>query len=864
MRYFWALLAYVASIVVAVSACSATGKVGSHATGGSVAQSTASTGSGQTGGVSATGGMGGMGGMGGSTGPGISIPDGGNDGPCSAVITCAGKGYNCGTVGDGCGGTLDCGTCTKPGESCGGAGMPNVCGAPPCMKKTCAGLGYDCGMASDGCNGTLDCGMCSPGQTCGSGGTNKCGMTICTPKDCATQGFDCGMQGDTCGNVLNCGTCTGNQTCGGGGTPGKCGIPPCMPKTCAQQGFNCGMATDGCNHVIDCGTCMGGDVCGGNMANVCSSTCTGLCLKQVACPGNGTTSVSGTVFAPQGIDPLYSTLVYVPNAPVLPFTPGVSCGKCGKDVSGSPLVSAVTGVDGTFKITNMPVGQNIPLVIQNGRWRRQFVIPNVAACVDTPLPTSGPGQIRMPQTQAEGDIPLMGFVTGSVDALECVLRKIGIADSEFSDPSGTGRVRFYVGGDSAGGATYSASTPPEDQLWGTQAEINKYDMVYFACKGAQYDRTPLAQQIVVNYANAGGRIFGTHYSYVWLYNATPFSTTAIWNVNALTGFSADPGDGVITQTFPKGQALAQWLVVVGASITLGHMPIQNLRHDFDGVIAPSLLWINDADPSLGNVPMHYTFDTPVGAAPANQCGRVLYDDFHVENVASFGTFPLECPGGAMTPQEKMLEFMIFDLGSCVAPPVCVPKTCAQLNVACGPASDTCGNIIQCGMCPSGQSCGGGGTPGKCGAPPCVPLTCAQQGFNCGQQGDGCGNIINCGSCPSGNCGGGGTPGVCGNGTCVPTTCMAQNVMCGSVGDGCGNIIDCGTCPAGKTCGGGGVPGMCGAPPCMPKSCVQQGFNCGAASDGCNNIIQCGTCMLPQVCGGGSPGKANVCGGGGGA
>ncbi len=39
-------------------------------------------------------------------------------------------------------------------------------------------------------------------------------------------------------------------------------------------------------------------------------------------------------------------------------------------------------------------------------------------------------------------------------------------------------------------------------------------------------------------------------------------------------------------------------------------------------------------------PMHYTFDTPVGAAPANQCGRVLYDDFHVEDAATdFTTFP---------------------------------------------------------------------------------------------------------------------------------------------------------------------------------------------------------------------------------
>ena len=39
----------------------------------------------------------------------------------------------------------------------------------------------------------------------------------------------------------------------------------------------------------------------------------------------------------------------------------------------------------------------------------------------------------------------MAFATGDVDALECVLRKIGIDDSEFTEPTGTGRVHIYTG-----------------------------------------------------------------------------------------------------------------------------------------------------------------------------------------------------------------------------------------------------------------------------------------------------------------------------------------------------------------------------------------------------------------------------------
>jgi hypothetical protein len=50
---------------------------------------------------------------------------------CSSPTTCAAEGANCGMIADGCGGTLDCGTCTLP-QTCGGGGRPNVCGPTVC------------------------------------------------------------------------------------------------------------------------------------------------------------------------------------------------------------------------------------------------------------------------------------------------------------------------------------------------------------------------------------------------------------------------------------------------------------------------------------------------------------------------------------------------------------------------------------------------------------------------------------------------------------------------------------------------------------------------------------------------------------
>ena len=325
-------------------------------------------------------------------------------------ITCASSHANCGPVSDGCGGLLDCGTCGT-GQTCGGGGMPSQCGTPSsmCTPRTCAT--GQCGPVADGCGSLIQCGSCATGQTCGGGGTSLCGtpttpdggMTACQPRTCASVGANCGPVGDGCGALLQCGTCPTGQSCGGGGTPSVCGT----------------MMTTG--------------------------SCTNLCLQQVACTGGATTTLSGTVYAPNGLDPLYNALVYIPNAPVQPFAPGVSCDQCGATASGSPLGTTVTGPDGTFTLSNAPVGTTIPLVIQLGRWRRQVVVPTISACTSNTVAAS---LTHLPQNQSQGDIPLMAMVTGNVDSLECVLRKIGLSDSEFTVPTasgGNGRVQIYVG-----------------------------------------------------------------------------------------------------------------------------------------------------------------------------------------------------------------------------------------------------------------------------------------------------------------------------------------------------------------------------------------------------------------------------------
>lgn len=586
-------------------------------------------------------------------------------------------------------------------------------------------------------------------------------IPICTSRSCSDQGFECGFNGDGCGNAINCGTCPAPQVCGSQAFSKCAKGPPCKPKTCQDLGFNCGVSGDGCGGSMNCGICSYPDACGaagipGHCGN--SKPCTNLCLQQVNCD-SGTTTVTGTVIAGTlqqfgTPDPIYNALVYVPNAPLNAFAPGVKCDQCGAEVSGEPLVVANTAADGTFTLTNVPVGTNIPLVIQLGRWRRVVTIPSVSACTTTALPKD---LTRMPRNKGEGDIPKIAIATGNADGIECVLMKLGIDQAEFTQPSGNGRVSMYV----ANGANAGPGTPPASQLVSNPAELAKFDMVLLPCEAQPIAKAPSDQQNIVNYTTNGGRVFSTHYSYTWLYNVAPFSTTASFN----TTVQGNPSTvGIIDTTFSNGAALSAWMNTVGALTAKDQFPIQEPRYNLNSIALSSQSFVYDTQGQ--NLPLQYAFYTPVGQQ--QQCGRVVYSTFHVfsNQLTQNTTFPAACRPGPMNSQEKNLEYMLFDLANCVpsAPQNCTPQTCQQQGITCGPAGDGCGQPLSCGTCPPPQTCGGD-THFQCGVPDagaCIPLSCKDQGKNCGANGDGCGGVLSCGTCLLPQvCGGGGQPGVCG-------------------------------------------------------------------------------------------------------
>jgi hypothetical protein len=384
------------------------------------------------------------------------------------------------------------------------------------------------------------------------------------------------------------------------------------------------------------------------------------------CPQGTTTTLSGIVYDPAGLDPLYDVIVYVPSSGLTPFSDGATCDRCDGTVSGASAAIATTDAAGHFSLSGVPYGQDVPLVMQIGRWRRQVAIPTVTPC--QPNAIDDAQLLRLPRNKAEGDIPKMAIATGSADPMECLLRKIGIDDSEFTTPSGNGRIHVYQ---TVGGATLPQPTPTAEQLWSDPTVLERYDTVLLPCEGDESpaEKTPAARQALVDYTSAGGRLFVSHFGYMWIgQGAAPFPTSGTWDTQH-PGDLGDPVASTIDTSFPKGAALAQWLVNVGVTPTAGQIPLFEPRHDLDSDAPPlSQAWIR-ATGTTGPAVQHMTFNTPMGASPDNQCGRVVYSDFHVstnERIAGY-PFPMSCASGALTGQEKLLEFMLFDLSDCIAP-----------------------------------------------------------------------------------------------------------------------------------------------------------------------------------------------------
>ncbi len=875
--------------------------------------------------------------------------------------TCAELGIGCGLAGDGCGGLLTCPTCA-PGMQCGSNASPSQCvpanpiGADggACVPKTCDDYkadNKDCGVQSNGCGGTIDCGSCVAPEFCGGGGPSKCAVSgggACVKKTCADYTGKCGPQPDGCGGVTdNCGTCTSPQVCGGGGTASVCGgggplgpdAQACVPKTVASCGPNeCGKIADGCGGIVDCGTakCVNGTICGGGgVANQCGApacdkitacpagmncgsiadgcggtvTCgaTGNCQAPQSCGGGGKPNVcgGGVITADGGVGG--GTCVPKTTCPPKacgPIADGcgdvIPCGNCtSPEVCGAGAPSVCGGGDQCTKKTKAAACGTTNCGYQPDGCGGSYACGLVVAGADTP---------NCPDAQ------ICGLYTanqcGSLSG-PCVGTGVACANnsdccSGFCGADGLCKVSACLGdGTTCTGNAQCCSGKCGANGTGSCQAINGG-----VCKGSGNACT--AGSECCSKVCTGG-VCDAVASFCRQLNDTCLNDAQCCNgkctkaAGALAGRCQDiPISGIGTCNVAGtvvpctnlggneysceqaccSKACGKTGATDGVAICQqpsGCGPQGELcRFDSD-----CCGWSGQGGPSGGaanycsKISQTDEFGKCAGGNACSEPGEICKSAVDACSVSNNCCEPIGMPSGNCNSNPAAC----CKLDSLGIPRCIRTYVCAQQGEECVSSADCCNQRPctldsqtgkkKCGpQCISdGQNCsvnedccGGncykatpGATNGTCKIPECIPKTCANYPGLCGRQSDGCGDLTaECNPCTAPQFCGGGGPSKCGGGVgCTPETCTSQGADCGVVPNGCGQLLTCPDCTGGLTCGGGGKANKCGTASCNPLTCLQQGIECGQTGDGCGNLITCPTCPAGTTCGGG--GVPNKCG-----
>lgn len=434
--------------------------------------------------------------------------------------------------------------------------------------------------------------------------------------------------------------------------------------------------------------------------------CVGLSCFQIDCTPKGLppTSISGTVFAPNGTLPLYGVNVYVPAADPGPLTDGAVCARCDQGLQGGSLAATTTDEMGHFELKGVPATSDVPIVIQVGKWRRQLKLANVASCQDSPMDmadTTLPKSMTDMTPNTTGvDMPRIAISTGGADALECLVRKLGVDDKEIMTKGGTGKIHLFSDLSAAGKGASSfkagfaggtGNFADSQDLWnptsphtGGKDELAKYDLVFLSCEGGQYPATKPqnALQAMSDYADLGGRIFMSHWHNIWISGeqGKPAHGIADWEKTSTWSFAGNPSPDTLQATIdevgnPKGMSFAQWMLNVGGSTTKDLInPVDQSRNTCSAVNGDTERWVYldpATSPGVAGA-MDFQFTTPQNVAADQRCGKVVFSDMHVsaDSSSQSGTpYPGGCSAKPLTPQEKALAFMFFDIASCVGGPL---------------------------------------------------------------------------------------------------------------------------------------------------------------------------------------------------
>jgi hypothetical protein len=214
-------------------------------------------------------------------------------------------------------------------------------------------------------------------------------------------------------------------------------------------------------------------------------------------------------------------------------------------------------------------------------------------------------------------------------------------------------------------------------LWGSSAELQKYDMALFSCECNEFtpehpmapdpvNKTTAAFKAVTDFLSAGGRVFGTDYQYAW-YRYTPDPKLA--GALEIQGGAPQANNPVVLDTtFPKGKALADWRAFVEPASPYGSVSCEQIWDNFTNANrAVTQVWGSSTSPSSTTPhPRFVTINTPAGLPVEQQCGRAVHLDAHITTALDvmIKSYPTDC-GAQLENGEQVLAFFFYDVASCI-------------------------------------------------------------------------------------------------------------------------------------------------------------------------------------------------------
>ena len=436
-----------------------------------------------------------------------------------------------------------------------------------------------------------------------------CGAVLALSVDCTdSASFSCRHNSDcTAGRVCQNGTCVGGSNDGG---------------NTGQDGGN-----------------GGGWEGGGNFpAGSFGATC------------NAPTSLSGVALAPNGTDPISQAEIAVFDHQPVPLPTGVYCTTCNSTVTDTPLAVITSGTNGAFSLSldDVPRSATLYVTFRKAMFRRILVNQAITACADNPLTAA---QSSLPGTSAQGDLPRIAVSSGASDHLEKVLNAMGV--TQFDCVKGST-------------SSHDTCTSPTTlgQLLTDPTTMNEYAMIFIACQPADAfePHTPGATtQNLASWAGDGGKLVVTDDSYDFVEQTWPdairfegsvpaMGVPQVWNVGEV-GIPTSSLTGTVTDG-----NLASWLGLFPGAINANNqVDLVGFLSDWgvQATVAASTTSIVHGvaawDGGSGDVPLTSEFQV-------NNCGRVIYSSYHTSNSGTAGT---------LLPQERILEYLMFEVGSCV-------------------------------------------------------------------------------------------------------------------------------------------------------------------------------------------------------